>query len=232
MDFSEFLRPAVETGFTPKLAISYQANDDVLLYALGSRGFRAGGPTRTPANIPACVTELANLGLTPGNSFESDTLWNYETGAKTVWADGKLTANVAGYYIDWNNIQQELQLQCGFSFSTNFGKATSKGAELELRAAPVRGLDVGVAVGYIDATLAEDSLTGVGKKGDTTLQTPKWTVAVESQYTVPVSFGLSAYVRGNYQYVGRVATTFSTVGMPNDALSSGRGTTWHPSPRA
>lgn len=218
VDFSEFLGPAVETGFTPKVAVSYQANRDVLLYALGSRGFRAGGPTRTPANIPACVTELANLGLTPGNSFESDTVWNYETGAKTVWADGKLTANVAGYYIDWNNIQQELQLQCGFSFSTNFGKATSKGAELELRAAPIRGLDVGVAVGYINATLSEDSLTGVGKKGDTTLQTPKWTVAVESQYTVPVGFGLSAYVRGNYQSVGRVATTFSTVGVPNDAI--------------
>jgi iron complex outermembrane receptor protein len=218
VDFVERLGPTVETGFTPKVAISYEPTEDVLLYALGSRGFRAGGPTRKPANLPACVAELTALGLTPRDSFESDTVWNYETGAKTVWADGKLTANVAGYYIDWNNIQQEIQLNCGFAFSTNFGKASSKGAELELRAAPVRGLDMGVAVGYIDATLSEDSPTGVGKKGDTTLQTPQWTVALDSQYTVPVGFGLSAYVRGNYQYVDDVAITFSTVGVPNGAM--------------
>lgn len=218
VDGTEILPQAVETGFTPKVAVSYQANRDVLFYALASRGFRAGGPTRTPAEIPACVAELSSLGLTPKDSFESDTLWNYEAGAKTAWADGRLTANLSGYYIDWDNIQQELQLSCGFSFTTNFGKATSKGAELELRAAPLRGLDLGLAVGYIDAQLSEDNLTGVGKQGDMTLQTPEWTVAVESQYTVPVGFGFSAYIRGNYQYVDRVATTFNTIGVPDNAL--------------
>src|SRR5690606_651180 len=100
-----------------------------------------------------------------------------------------------------------IQLSCGFAFTTNLGKATSKGAELELKAAPVRGLDLGIAVGYIDAQLAEASPSGLGKKGDPTLQTPEWTVALETQYTVPVGFGFSAYVRGNYQYIDEVATT-------------------------
>ena len=218
VDAREELGPAVETGFTPKVAVSYKVNEDVLVYALAARGFRAGGPTRTPAEIPACVAELATLGLSPGKSFESDTLWNYEAGTKSVWADGRLTANVSGYYIDWDNIQQELQLSCGFSFTTNFGKAISKGAELELKAVPVRGLDLGVAVGYIDAQLAQNNPTGVGKDGDMTLQTPKWTVAVESQYTVPVGFGYSAYVRGNYQHVGRAATTFNSVGVADNAI--------------
>jgi outer membrane receptor protein involved in Fe transport len=218
VDAREELGPAVETGFTPKVGLSYKVNEDVLVYALASRGFRAGGPTRTPAEIPACVAELATLGLTPGKSFESDTLWNYEAGTKTVWADGRLTANVSAYYIDWDNIQQDLQLNCGFSFTTNFGKATSKGAELELKAMPLEGLDLGIAVGYIDAQLAEDSITGIGKEGDMTLQTPKWTVAVESQYTVPVGFGFSAYVRGNYQHVGRAATTFNSIGVPDNAI--------------
>jgi len=216
-DYSEWLGPVVETGFTPKLAINYQASKDVLLYALTSRGFRAGGPTRTPAAIPSCVAELAEKGLVPSDAFESDSIRNYEAGAKTAWADGRLTANLSGYYIDWDNIQQEIQLQCGFAFATNFGKATSKGAELELRAAPIRGLDLGLALGYIDAQLAEDSVTGLGRKGDTTLQTPKWTLALESQYTMSVGAGLFAYVRGSYQFVDRVATDFNFVGRPDSA---------------
>ena len=217
VDFAELLPTAKETGFTPKAEISYKASEDVLLYALAARGFRAGGTTRKPADLPACVAELAALGITPSDSFDSDSVWNYEAGAKTVWADGRLSANLSGYYIDWNDIQQELQLNCGFAFTTNFGKATSKGAELELKAAPLRGLDLGLSVGYINARLAEDSPTGVGKKGDTTLHTPQWSVALQSQYTVPVGFGFSAYVRGDYQRIGRVATTFNTVGIPDNA---------------
>jgi hypothetical protein len=130
VDYAEPLGPATETGFTPKVELAYKPNQDLLVYALASRGFRAGGPTRKPADLPSCNAELAALGLTPEDSFDSDSVWNYEAGAKTVWADGKLTANVAGYYIDWKNIQQELQLQCGFAFTTNCGKATRTGAEL------------------------------------------------------------------------------------------------------
>jgi len=218
VDVSGRIAPPTETGYTPKAEVSYKFNPDLLVYALAARGFRAGGTTRKPANIPDCVAELAARGLTPKDSFESDTVWNFEAGAKTVWNDGKLSANISGYYIDWDNIQQETQLNCGFSLQANFGKAINKGAEFELRAVPIQGLDLGLAVGYIDARLAEESLGGLGKKGDMTLQTPKWTAAVQSQYTVPVSFGMSAYVRGDYQYVDRVATSFNTIGVPNDAV--------------
>ncbi|TLY53936.1 MAG: TonB-dependent receptor, partial [Gammaproteobacteria bacterium] len=84
-------------------------------------------PPGTPGTANDCVAALAavnpNITLADTRSFRSDSLWNYELGAKTAWLDHRLTLNAAGFYIKWPNIQQAVLLQCGFQFIANAGAA-------------------------------------------------------------------------------------------------------------
>jgi outer membrane receptor protein involved in Fe transport len=77
----------------------------------------------------------------------SDSLWNYELGTKTSWLDRRLTVNAAGFYIKWNNIQQEILLSCGFQYVANAGAAVSKGGELEVHARPTEPLEMSLGLG-------------------------------------------------------------------------------------
>jgi iron complex outermembrane receptor protein len=67
--------------------------------------------------------------------------------------DGRMNVRVAAYRIDWNNIQQSILLPCTYSVTENAGSATSTGAELEADMAPLRGLNMNLALGYDNAKI-------------------------------------------------------------------------------
>ncbi|MGH3426351.1 MAG: TonB-dependent receptor domain-containing protein, partial [Mycobacteriales bacterium] len=153
-----------ESGTNPKFELDYHFDPDKMVYGLASKGFRPGGvvpivPPGTAGTTNDCVAALAqvnpNLTLDDTRSFRSDSLWNYEVGAKTAWLDHRLTLNAAGFYIKWKNIQQAVLLQCGFQFIANSGAADSRGGELELRAAATDHLSLSLGVGYQDAKITE-----------------------------------------------------------------------------
>ncbi len=70
------------------------------------------------------------LSLSSGpTTYNSDSLWSYEVGAKNSLLDRRLQINTSAFYINWSNIQNNVYLpSCGFSFTANLGKVTSKGA--------------------------------------------------------------------------------------------------------
>src|SRR5690606_4148904 len=72
------------------------------------------------------------------------------------WLDGKLTANLAAYYIDWQNIQVQANRQSdSIQFATNVGQAVSQGLEAEITVTPVRGLTFGLNASLNDAEVTE-----------------------------------------------------------------------------
>jgi iron complex outermembrane receptor protein len=98
---------ANDGGVNPRLILEYEASENITLSAQASRGFRLGG-----ANSPLpgfCTGDLTALGLgsEPG-PFESETLWNYEVGAKTVLANNRVVLNASAYQPDlspdWSRI--------------------------------------------------------------------------------------------------------------------------------
>ena len=136
-----------ESGVNPKVEIDYHLTPDRMVYALASKGFRPGGvvpivPPGTAGTPNDCVAALAqvnpNITLGETRRFKSDSLWNYELGAKTAWLDRRVTVNAAFFDIKWKDIQQQVLLPCGFQFNANAGAAESKGAEQEQEQ---RGLD-------------------------------------------------------------------------------------------
>lgn len=190
-------------GYTPKLNLSWQAGDGLLVYATVSKGYRAGGPNN-PAPAALCGKEIAGLGLNDSalRAFAPDSLWNYEAGVKSDWLGRRLTLNAAVYKMDWRKLQQQIVLQCGFNITANFGSATSKGGELELAYQPNAAVTLRGALSYTDASLNNDVPGTAAKRGDTLQDVPRWAGSASAQYTKVVGDHFLAYGRINLSYTG------------------------------
>lgn len=136
--------------WTPRFALNYQANDDLLVFASATRGFKSGGwnARGTAANL-----------LLP---FGPETIWNYEAGFKSEWLDRRLRLNVTAFYLE----NKDLQAPSAFvnptsgavNFITqNFADYRNKGIEVELTAVPVDGLNLFVNFGYQDDNYVVDT---------------------------------------------------------------------------
>lgn len=187
-----------ETPFIPKVALSWQATPDALFYASYAKGYRTGGVNK--ALPDTCSSEAAALGISPG-VYKSDTTSSYEVGAKGRLLDGRLQYEASAYHIKWNNIQQQLRLNCAFSLVANTASATSEGFDLNLNFEPVDGLLLGAGVGYTDATYDKTIQIGTAPivvKGQTLGQTP-WTVNLTAEYRF-TALERETFVRAQYNY--------------------------------
>jgi iron complex outermembrane recepter protein len=216
-----------ENGVNPKFELDYHVDPDKMVYGLASKGFRPGGvvpivPPGTAGTPNDCVAALQqvnpNITLEDTRNFHSDSLWNYELGAKTTWLDHRLTLNAAGFYIKWNNIQQAILLQCGFQFIANAGAAESKGGELELRAAATEHLQVSVGVGYQDAKITEQG-ESAQPVGSPVFNVPDWTGNGSVSYTVPITSAWNASTEVDYSYIGRSYSSSNTSDLSRERPS-------------
>jgi len=195
---------ADETGFTPRLNLSYFHSRDVTLYGAIANGYRPGGANQDPFDdLPGCEEEMEQIGLARiPDSFESDSLWSYELGFKSNWAKQSVYVNAAVYYIDWTDMQTQKQLQCGINFMENVGKAVSKGIEIELAAYPARNLELTLNGNYSDAKLSEDVPNLGGASGDDLPGVPDYTFGGSITWFFKSFEGVTSSVRADYQYVG------------------------------
>ncbi|MDE2429607.1 MAG: TonB-dependent receptor, partial [Burkholderiales bacterium] len=192
-----------DRGFNPKFNLGWQLRPDILLFATASKGYRPGGPNN-PAPEAVCGADVASLHLNSDAllKFGADSIWNYELGAKSAWLDGKLIANASLYSIDWNDVQQQIVLRCGFNITANFGSATSRGAELELNYRPAPQWNLRFSGNYTSATLNNDVPGTPAKKGDMLLDVPRWTLAAGAEYTTTLHNGMPAFARLDVSYTG------------------------------
>jgi outer membrane receptor protein involved in Fe transport len=192
-----------EDGFIYKFNLSWQAKPDLLFYAQAAQGFRPGGVNQV-IGLPA---ELAG--------YSSDSLWNYEVGAKTRVMPG-VYFNVAGYRIDWDDLQVSARTTgtgSVFGLIANAGAARIWGAEAELTADITKDLSIGANLGYTDAKLSEDQLseivTATGRKGDRLAYIPKITAGIAIEYTRPITDELEGVARLDASHVSRSYSTLS-----------------------
>jgi outer membrane receptor protein involved in Fe transport len=190
-----------EVGFNPKLALSYQATDSTMLYSSASKGFRAGG-------AQAFTTFCSYPGLNPNDiaHLRSDTLWTYEGGAKIQLSNPAMLISAAGFHIDWNNIQQQVSLPCGYYFDVNGKEATINGGEVEVSGRPFSRLSIHGGVGYEDTSINQVGalgIPGIGvQDGSRIFGVPAWTATLGAVYSVPLSDTLIGLVSADYSYTG------------------------------
>jgi outer membrane receptor protein involved in Fe transport len=186
----------------PKVSLSLQASDDVLLYALYSEGFRVGGINN--GNQPFATGIPA--------TFDSDELKNYEIGIKSRWLQNRLQINATAFNIDWDDIQVEPRDPPGnIPFTTNGGSAKVSGVEWSLDSLLTEHLSFSLTGTYFfEHELSEDQplLPGaspfviVGRKGDEIPNTSDSQLYAALTYQVPIvgkatTFLLDATYRGS-----------------------------------
>ncbi len=200
-----------EDGLNPKFGLSWKPNANVLVYAEAARGFRLGG-INSAVPVSFCGPDLAALGRTAAPiGFRSDSLWNYEAGAKTTLMDGKLVVDGAAYLIDWDNLQTEHDLACGFNFIENAGKVHSKGVELEVTANLMEGLVLSVRTSYTDAALAINSPDLNAPAGTPVPYAPKWNLSLSGRYSRPILDATNGFIQLDYLYVDPSTSDFNPV---------------------
>ncbi len=126
-----------ETGETHKINLAYQIDDDHLVYATYSTGFRPGGINRR-GTIPP---------------YAPDTLTNYEIGWKTSWDHDRFRFNGAIYWEDWKGFQFSFLGLNSFTEIHNAGSATIKGLESDFSWLVTDNLTLSGAGAYNDAKL-------------------------------------------------------------------------------
>ena len=191
-------------GFSPRILVSYDVSDALTLNAQASKGFRLGG-VNDPLNITLCSPADAAL-FGSFQSYDDETLWNYEIGAK---ANGRgFYANVAGFYNDIKNLQTTLDAgSCSSRIVFNVEKAHSMGVEAEFGFSPTTGLDLVFSGSLIeaefDSTLpgALASATGI-REGNRLASVPKFQVSASGSYEFPIAANADAYISASYSHVG------------------------------
>ena len=159
VDF-EFERSARFNDWSPMANLSFQATDDMLMYANYSKGFKSGGfngranadrrsnpPTAANPN-PADLTQ----------EIDDEKVTAYEVGLKSTFLDNRLVLNVAAYW----NIYEDIQLTIPSGGNAqaqililNAGENVIKGAEVEIRSLPLPGLELSAALGVANSRYTE-----------------------------------------------------------------------------
>lgn len=185
--------PLVEDTFskvTPKVGISYDVNEETLVYATWSKGFREGGFATRPSS---------------GNgAFDAENLTAYEVGAKSDLFDRRLRLNLAAYWYRYKDQQAEETSLGGPGFFvdiTNSGRSRARGVELEFVTNPVDFFSLQGSFGWQETKFLElDTGLGGNLAGNEFPRAPKYSAALipTFYYNVPNAGTLS--LRGEWTY--------------------------------
>ncbi len=195
-------------GINGKAVLSYKVTDDAMLYGLISEGFRLGGANEQAAAF-LCNTE---------QTFDSDSIVNFEVGAKLQFFDSRMTFNTALYHAKWDDAQLLVQPRCGFSVGINSGGVTAEGIEIETAYVPNDRWELVLNAGYMNPTLDNDVPDIGAPAGRRLSNVPDLTANLSSTYRFPVLGGRQAFARADIQHVGSIYTEIGNVGRPRIEL--------------
>ena len=212
------LSNAVQTPVTPRLALTYKASPDAMVYASAAKGFRPGGSNSTDAlNNPLCTPSETALGISHlPPAYSSDSLWDYELGTKDSLFDRHLTIDAAAFYINWTGIQTDIPLtSCGLVVTDNRGKAISQGFDLQFATIPLPGLTLTGDVGYTHAYFPQAAFGApvggvtpyLNVAGEEVPDTMPWSGALGAEYSWSIARILpytKSYIRADYRYLDSV----------------------------
>lgn len=212
---------------TWRAGVRWEPSADHMLYATVATGFK--GPA---FNINAS-SELPNVLIT----VDPETSLSYETGWKGMLMDDRVRVGVALFLTELEDFQAQGRefvtmddgLRIGFDVLKNAGRVESKGAEIDLQAAPTDSLLFNANLAYTDAkydeylnapcysqqTAERGCVGGVQDLSGTRLaRAPKWAGNVGAQYAFPLgALSYQGLARLDYSWRDEIDWAFN--GAPN-----------------
>lgn len=191
--------------WTGKAGLTYQVNDDIIVYGSASRGYLSGG------NIIGLATV-----------YGPESMWSYDIGLKSRFFDNRLQVNVAAYHEDITHLQVFVQSSTQSGINNVNGTTQVEGLELEVAAIPVENLRLNLTTTFTDAKygtyITKDTRFGFpgpgcdpitflcNFEGNELNQTPPYTVNVGAEYTFHTGVGtitprVDAFFSGRVQFL-------------------------------
>jgi iron complex outermembrane receptor protein len=197
-----------EDHFTPSLQLTWNATDDVMLYATGSKGYKSGGfdaffaryAGQYSGPIPRDNSALDTF------EFEDEKVKSVEIGTKTTLLNGAAELNIAAFYSKFSDVQVST-FSGGIDVNVqNAATTISRGIEVEGRWRLTENLSSTGSFAYVDsyyknfpyaecyfAQPAPDcsvnpatGLNGQDLSGKTTQQAPKINAHVSVEHVLPI----------------------------------------------
>jgi iron complex outermembrane receptor protein len=200
-----------ESDWVPKLSVAFNINDNSMIYALYSEGFRPGGENRARGQPFFPV------------QYDADKLENFELGSKNTFADGRVRLNFTYFNMKWKDYQLEVvdpswqtcgaenappEPNCGQPWQkviANTGNAKSKGIEVQFDWAVSQNFTLGANGSWLDAKLTDDVDIGILVPAGSRLPlSPEFKGSLYAQYDWDVDFAgaNSAWLRLQWSYTG------------------------------
>jgi iron complex outermembrane receptor protein len=199
----EFLAHNTEDNVSWRVGLNYKPIQDLLVYGLVSRGFKAGA---YPFLFPIVSAQYSRVA--------QEELTDYETGVKFT-PNKRVSLNAAVFYYDYLNKQiyadQPVPFLGPAQTLLNIPKSDAYGLELEATVVPIERLTLHAAATYLHTQINDPGplhLDGFGNtvdfQGKPFDYSPKWSGVFDGEYRVPVAGGLDA-VLGIDGYFNSVA---------------------------
>jgi len=192
--------------FSPRAALQYTVNDDIMVFTSFAKGFKSGG-------------YFARSTVVDGDGYDPETVETFELGMKSEWMGNRVRMNVTAFMSDYNNKQEEIIIFAGDPPSANTvvrnaSAVEMKGLELELTAVVSSELNMYFNAGLLDSNYSEfiADINGDGVDTDNSglklRNAPETTIAIGADYVVPTSFGEVA-AHYSYRWADEYQTIFS-----------------------
>ena len=219
------------TSFTPSASINYRWSPQAMTYLSYSEGFKGGGWNSHFNSVLTTAFTLEQIRSIM--EFKQETARTYELGAKFDLLSNTLRVNAAVFSSDYKDMQLTYRgpvfpppTPPGVApFVTNAGKASIKGAELEVTWAMSSAWRAEGSVGYLDARIDELAAnplllpTGL-LVGNALPYAPKWQAHLGLAYTGHTS-GWAITPRADVSYQSK--TFFDATNTPEIAQLGGYG---------
>ena len=186
--------------FTPRVGARYEINDDMMVFATYSKGYRSGGFLGRVASDESARTP-----------YDPETVDSYELGIKSEWLENRLRVNANVFYMEYDDKQEEFQLAAPNdptgqkTIVANAASATIQGVEVDVQAFITDNFSLRANLGYLDTEyddfLFEDEANVVDGSDLEFRRAPDWTGTVDATYEWEMAGG-NAWIRGAYHFLG------------------------------
>ena len=188
-----------------RVALDHRFSPEVLAYASWTRGFNAGFYNQTPFRG---FTAAANALVEP------EIIDAYEFGVKSDLFDGRARVNLAAFFYDYKNLQQQIFSPAGITV-LNAAAAKIKGIDAEIVLRPMASLLLSFSANVLDAEyksypeaanydiLPNGAFVAVGArdaKGKKVVNAPDFDLQASATHTLDTSIGsFNTTISANYQ---------------------------------
>jgi iron complex outermembrane receptor protein len=197
---------------TYRISASYEATDDVFLYATYSHGFKGGGFNDQIGGFAPFGTDLDAFAEAAA-ATRPEKADSYEIGLKSEFLNNRARFNITGFWVDYTDLQKQIVVPITVNGQPNqvtrfFNAASArvKGIEAEATIIPAKGLTLRGVLGYQDAKYLK-YVTPIAAGYDLSTapldRAPKWQWSLDGTYSAPITDQWKVTLNTNLSYVGR-----------------------------